>query len=176
MQPAMDHAEMTALLRDMIVEWRKEFQASVNELAEGDYLQFTCEMWLPSGIRASPTKEHHKKVKVISEPYFPFLDMKMIWSEHGDLQFQVHMKENQRLKCLNKGSDHTDHCFNAIPSEVQGSLAKLTAMTDDDNADKQLNELYPYHFQALEKAELVDQQVPTLKLEKSRLEASKEAS
>ena len=108
----------------MIVNWRNEFQASVNKLAEGDYLQFTCEIWLPSGMRASPTKEHHKKVKVISEPHFPFLDMKMIWSDHGDLQFQVYMKENQKLKYLNKGSTHTDPCFKAIQSGVQDRLAK----------------------------------------------------
>ena len=50
-------------------------------------------------------------------------------------------------------------------------LAKLTTMTEA-NADKQLNEPHPDHFQALAKAEPVDQQVPTLKEEKSGLEAS----
>ena len=45
---------------DMIVKWRNDFQESVNALAEGDYLQFTCSIWLPNG-RA---KEHNKMVSI----------------------------------------------------------------------------------------------------------------
>ena len=45
---------------DMIVEWRDEFQKSVNILAGGDYLQFTCSIWLPNG----KTKEYNKMVSI----------------------------------------------------------------------------------------------------------------
>ena len=32
-----------------ISEWREGFQDSVNLLAEGDYLQYSCEVWDPDG-------------------------------------------------------------------------------------------------------------------------------
>ena len=66
---------------------------------------------------------------------FPYLDMELVWSEQGELQFQVYMKPNQQMKYLNKGSAHTHACFKAIPNGVYQRLAKLTTMTEE-NGDK----------------------------------------
>ena len=44
-----------------IVSWREAFQNKVDELAEGDYLQFTCEANLQEGKRESPA-EYNKEL------------------------------------------------------------------------------------------------------------------
>ena len=97
----------------------------------------------------------------------------MIWSKQGDLHFQVYMKENQKLKYLNRGSTHTKDCFKAIQKGVQNRLGKLTTKTKA-NENQPLNKLYPDHFQALEKAILVQDPIPTLKEELERYEKSKD--
>ena len=149
---------------DMIVKWRDNFQKSVNKLAEGDYLQFTCSMWLDQTRRTCPTTEYNNKVSVERSNAFPYLDMELVWSKQAELNFQVHLKPNQQLKYLNKGSAHTKACFRAIPAGVCHRLAKLTTITDD-NCDKPLDEIYPHHFSALKKADLLSTKTPTLKEE-----------
>ena len=147
-----------------IVNWRNQFQESVNQLAEGDYLQFTCDVWLDKTRRESPEKGFDKNVTIQKGKTFPFLDMELLWSSKGELQFQVHLKPNQELKYLNDGSAHTKACFKAIPNGVYKRLAKLTTITEE-NKDKKLDELYPKHFKALRKAKLVTKEVPTLQAE-----------
>ena len=100
---------------DMIVDWRNKFQESVNELAEGDYVQFTCQIWLDESRRIGPTKAYDKMVSAETSKGFPYLDMELFWSEQDELQFRVYMKPEQQLKYLNKGSTHTGACFKAIP-------------------------------------------------------------
>jgi hypothetical protein len=60
----------------------------------------------------------HKAVNATKKDYFAFLDMEMYWSPEGNLQFRVHLKENQVLKYLIRGSTHTETCFAAIPTGV----------------------------------------------------------
>ena len=103
-----------------------------------------------------------EKVTIEKGKVFPYLDMELFWSPEQELQFQVHLKPNQELKYLNKGSTHTTACFRAIPSGVFGRLAKLTTMTPA-NANKPLEELYPKHIEVLRKAELIQGPTPTLK-------------
>jgi hypothetical protein len=153
---------------DMIVKWRNEFQDSVNTLAEGDYLQFTCSIWLPN----EKAKEHNKMVSIERGKGFPYLDMELIWSEQKELQFQVYMKPNQQLKYLNKGSTHTGAVFKAIPKGVYQRLAKLTTMTEM-NGNLTLKEIYPKHFKALEHANLVKGKIPTLRETKLEIETLK---
>jgi len=69
-------------------------------------------------------------VTVADITFFPFLDMELYWTDQ-DLRFKVHLKENQKLKYLNRGSAHMSACFQAIPSGVLGRLAKLTSLTDE---------------------------------------------
>ena len=87
--------------------------------------------------------------------------MELHWANNGELQFRVHLKPNQELKYLNKGSTHTKACFKATPAGVFNRLAKLTTMTDE-NKDKTLKMLYPKHIGILEKAGLITEETPTL--------------
>ena len=150
-----------------IVAWLQQFQARVNELADGDYLQYTCELWAdPAYQPVEPASgENKSKVKVNTTSKFPYLDMEFSWHPNGQLQFGVHLKPNQQLKYLNKGSSHTSACFKAIPKSVCYRLATLTTMTTD-NANKSLRDLYPNHFAALGKAGLLTKAamptIPTL--------------
>jgi hypothetical protein len=72
------------------------------------------------------------------------------------------MKPNQQLKYLNAGSAHTPGCFKAIKTRVCYHLTKLTTV-DEDSVDLKLDEIYPEHFDALNKANLLkDFEAPTL--------------
>ena len=87
--------------------------------------------------------------------------MEMYWKGE-QLTFKVHMKENQVLKYLNKGSAHTSACFKSIPHGVLRRLSMLTSITPE-NKDTPLNHLYPEHTRALEHAQLpVPRTYPTL--------------
>jgi hypothetical protein len=105
-----------------------------------------------------------KNVTIENKATFPYLDMELKWANDKKLEFQVHLKPNQQLKYLDKGSAHTNACFKAIPAGVFNRLTKLTYM-DDTNADKSLEELYPNHFKALRKANLISAKVSTLREE-----------
>jgi hypothetical protein len=70
--------------------------------------------------------------------------MEMYWSPEGNLQFRVHLKENQVLKYLNRGSTHTDACFAAIPTGVMKRLASLTTRTEKSEL-MTMDKLYPAH-------------------------------
>jgi hypothetical protein len=73
---------------------------------------------------------------------FPFLDMEIYWSPKGNLQFRVHLKENQVLKYFNRGSTHADACFAAIPTGLMKRLASLTTRTEKSELTT-MDKLYP---------------------------------
>ena len=81
---------------------------------ESEFLKFTCEYWDHKGKCRVKTDE---SFKIRNEKTFPFLDMEMSWEENS-VFFGVHTKENQLLKYLNKGSNHTRTTFRAIPHGV----------------------------------------------------------
>ena len=138
--------------------WREAFQRRVDSLAEGDYLQFTCSIWDPK----ASTSEGPQAITVHNKPTFPYLDMELFWKENNSLAFKVHLKPNQQLKYLNKGSTHTSACLRAIPRGVFNRLAKLTTM-DETNRDTRLSLLYPHHLQILHDAGLLNNKyIPTL--------------
>ena len=95
-----------------ICNWLDEFQARVNQLTESEFLQFTCDIWDPD----APEDEipRNKKVTINRSKHFPYLDMEFFW-QNEELKFQVHLKDNQLLKYVNKGSTHTYVCLRAIP-------------------------------------------------------------
>ena len=64
-----------------------------------------------------------------------------------DLQFKVHLKENQQLKHLNSGSEHPQACYKAIPNGANQRLAKLTTRTPE-NESMTINELCGKHAKA----------------------------
>eukprot|EP00957_Ditylum_brightwellii_P106207 8102717-Ditylum_brightwellii.AAC.1 len=57
-----------------------------------------------------------KRVKVISENEFPFLDMKMSWTEDGWLRFNIFNKKKQAIKYVEKGSNQRPSTFKLIAS------------------------------------------------------------
>lgn len=139
-----------------MINWLGNFQKTVNELLDSENLQFTLTIWGADKEDGSKSKE----VSVCAEAHFPFLDMEMFWNDET-LNFQVHLKDNQKLKYLNNGSSHTKSCFDAIWKGVSGRLAKLTSR-NVDTEDKRLNKLYPEHAKALEQAKLAPEEYPTL--------------
>jgi len=138
-------------------DWLGAFQRRVNELAESEFLEFTAEVW---GANKDDGRKH-QKAKVEKNDRFPFLSVEMCWSPEGELQFRVHLKKNQALKYLNRGSSHTEACFAAIPAGVMKRLASLTTRTKESEV-KMMDELYPEHAKALRAAKLAPDKFPTL--------------
>jgi hypothetical protein len=139
-------------------EWLNSFQKEVNIRVTGyEGLVFTVSIW-----REEKNDEvGHPKAEVVKSSHFPFLDMKMTWTDKGDLIFGVYLKPGQQLKYLNSDSSHTPHCFKAITKGVFAHLASLTSLTNDSRY-KTIKELYPQHHKALELAGLVPKYVQTL--------------
>jgi len=144
-----------------MLKWRTKFQNSVNRLAGGNCLQFTCSMWLDKSRRELPTEQNDPKMSIETGNFFPYLDTELVWATNGNLQFRVHLKPNQQLKYLNADSIHTKACFKATPSGVYKRLSELTTITET-NKNLALDKIYPQHFQALQHAGLVTKKVPTL--------------
>ena len=158
----------------MIFNWIKTFQIRVNDILDSrDLLFFTTEIWRPTeGIRKITKID--ETISVVKSAFFPFLDMELSWNHDEKLNFKVHMKENQILKYLNKGSCHTSNCFKAILNGVFKRLSKLTSKTKS-NLNLKLDKLYPDHAKALRTANLAPSSFPTMKeiIEKTECENEK---
>jgi hypothetical protein len=85
-----------------IEDWLENFQKRVNEVTGYEGLVFTVSIW--RGKEEDESK--HPKAEIVKSSFFPFLDMKMTWSEEGDLRFGVYLKPGQQLKYLNSVSSH----------------------------------------------------------------------
>jgi hypothetical protein len=144
------------LSKAKLAMWLRKFQKRVDELAESKFLKFTAVIW---GNDKEDSKEYDN-VTVNRGDSFPYLDMEMYWSEDGDLRFRVHLKPNQQLKYLNKGSTHTEACFAAIPNGVLKRLALLTTRTEISEVTR-MDILYPLHAKALRAANLAPPIFPT---------------
>jgi hypothetical protein len=90
-------------------------------------------------------------------------------------KLRVHLKPNQQLKYLNDGSAHTPACFKAITTGVYKRLASLTSVTNENKACT-LEHLYPKHFEALRKADLIKDKVSTLEEELDKKKEKTEPS
>eukprot|EP00984_Skeletonema_dohrnii_P023783 scaffold12871_cov72-Skeletonema_dohrnii-CCMP3373.AAC.1 len=154
---------------DEVCDWLELFQGRANTLTGSDSLKFTMEIWNPD----APEDEvpRLKKVEIVRKEAFPYLDLEMYW-RNEDLQFRVHVKENQALKYLNRGSNHTNATFKAIPMGVCRRLVSLTSV-NADNENKTIDELYPEHFNALRRANLISEKdtFPTLRKASDDLKA-----
>ena len=49
-----------------------------------------------------PPSAKKDKVKIMANDKLTFLDMKMIWSYNGDLEFLVYRKKRQQFKYIGK--------------------------------------------------------------------------
>ena len=153
---------------EVVHNWVGDLQRRVDRITRsppGEHLvRFTAVLWgTEDGEFSSDV------VELDTRPAFPFLDMEMFWAECGDLHFQVHLKKDQRLQHLNKGSNHQCSAFAAIPRGVFIRLARLTRTTDA-NKDMPLDERYPLHATALRQAGLINKGFPTL-IEARRLDS-----
>ena len=95
-----------------------KFQRKVNQLTGNKHLVFLMEVWngkIEDGVKI-PNISVRKSLK------FPYLDMELQW-KGGDLHFNVHLKPNQKLKYLNKGSSHQPAIFDVIVTGVCKRLA-----------------------------------------------------
>ena len=63
---------------------------------------------------------------------------------------------------LNKGGNHKNATFNAIPTNIFYRLAKITSIPTM-NAQMKIDEKYQGHAKALSKSELAPKIYPTLK-------------
>jgi hypothetical protein len=140
-----------------IHRWWQSLQHEINEIAEGSYFQVKMVLWEPGG----PERRTIDGVSTFNGQAFPYLDMEMFWNRSGALNFKVHLKDNQRLQYLNRGSTHTRAVFAAIPHGVLGRLARLTSITDETK-DLRLDQLYPEHAKALRQARITPDRYPTL--------------
>ena len=99
---------------------------------------------------------------MVTDKAIPFLDLEFFWDDSGKLKFQVHQKETQLLKYLNKESTHTKATSKEIPNGVLNGLAKLTSRTDG-NANISIKERYPDQDNALARSGLSMKNFPDLK-------------
>jgi hypothetical protein len=126
-------------------------------------LKFTAVLWKLNDTKLGNQKRLDNRILINTDICFPFLDMELSWNEKRELSFGVHLKLNQQLKYLNKGSAHTKDCFLAITNGVCKWVTKLTSI-DESNENKRLDEVYPLHFQALLHADLLQgKHTPTFK-------------
>eukprot|EP00957_Ditylum_brightwellii_P019457 1467982-Ditylum_brightwellii.AAC.2 len=94
--------------------WLSRYQTLVNKIVEGNYLQFTTEVWSPMEPSTNKTSNNNankrqihslmekwmKRVKLCTTNVFPFLGMKMMWDNMGFLQFGVYHEEGQAIKYI----------------------------------------------------------------------------
>jgi hypothetical protein len=73
-----------------IHKWWQRLQAEINKVAEGSYFQVTIVIWELGGMDWKVGA-----VSVSTCQSFPYLDMELFWSRSGDLNFCIHLKDNQ---------------------------------------------------------------------------------
>ena len=69
-------------------EWRSSFEERVNIITGYKGPVFTVSIWREQ----KNDKVSHPKAEVVRSSHFMFLDMKMTWSEQGELRFGVYLK------------------------------------------------------------------------------------
>eukprot|EP00957_Ditylum_brightwellii_P168531 12828489-Ditylum_brightwellii.AAC.1 len=67
-----------------------------------------------------------EKVMVVRKKAFPYLDMKMYWTD-SNIRFVVYNKENQQIKYVNRESCHRATMFKIILEGVFTRLGQLTS-------------------------------------------------
>ena len=112
------------------------------------------DIWKPGEGEETKIGKCTKKTKW----YFPYLDMKMLWSDLGRLAFRAYSKPGQAIQYVNKGSCHRRSCLEAIPHGVLKRLGKLTSTTPgglEETTHQTIYKIYPNHFKALKEAKLI---------------------
>ena len=89
------------------------------------------------------------------------------------MKFEVHVKENQKLKHLNSDGAHAKCCMKAIPNGLFKRLAKLTSV-NDETTNYNIDDMCPAHAEALRIAGLTPKQFPTFKETSMNVEQDKQ--
>jgi len=85
--------------------------------------------YLGSGLAGGKTSKqlkHH--VTIHRGDILPYLEIELYYHQ-SSLEFHVHLKPNQLIQYLNRGSMHIAVCLKAIPSSAMRCLTSLTSMT-----------------------------------------------
>ena len=76
----------------------------------------TLDIWRNKKNEKLNPKTINEVVSLVEGKYFPCLDTCMFWDkELEELRFKVFIKPEQRLKYLDKGSNHPNSILHAIP-------------------------------------------------------------
>ena len=108
-----------------------------------------------------PPSAEKDKVKIMANDKLTFLDMKMIWSYNGDLEFLVYRKKRQQFKYIGKWSTHTTGTLHAIPSGVLNCLEKITSRKTIFQSEM-VDNVYLDHVNNIRKAGLAPPISPTM--------------
>ena len=138
---------------DELANWLENFQTDINTLTGGTFLQFTMEVWKPNEVIIE--EEKINKCTKIKTPTFPFLDMKIQWTIHGELSFRAYSKPGQLIQYVDNSSTHRRSCLRAIPQGVLKRLGRLTSNDHGQLTERTIDQLYPEHVEALSKANLL---------------------
>ena len=89
-------------------------------------VELTAALWDPTEEVDSESDDVFESdlVAVDRHVAFPHLDVEMYWSESEELLFRVHLKPNQELRHLDRGSVHRASSLEAVP---QGVFTRLTS-------------------------------------------------
>ena len=86
--------------------------------------------------------------------------MSFYWDKFDRLAMKAYSKSRQKIQYISKQSTHRRLYLTAISSGVLKRLSRLTSQDDLGIAqNKRINELYPDHWNALLKANLVKKSV-----------------
>ena len=131
----------------------------MNTAAGNQHLPFIAEIWTKEANYPTPAKED--RVQIVTNYEFPFLDMKIIFSPEGDLQFGVFKKKGKQLYYVVQESTHTPCTLRAIPSEVLNCLAKIASGNTPIHSEA-VDKIYPNHANVLRKASLAPPTFPRM--------------
>jgi hypothetical protein len=142
---------------EWLKNWLSTFQREVDRLLGTKDIQFTMEVWRPGSDFTGPIPESLVNVESIGtfhtvsingDTCFPYLDIKLSWSEENTLSFSVYCKPGELVKYLNTDSHHHRNHKSAVLSGVELRLALLTTRTTANELCS-LSTLYPDKHEAL---------------------------
>mmetsp|Transcript_47410 Transcript_47410/g.100751 ORF Transcript_47410/g.100751 Transcript_47410/m.100751 type:complete len:141 (+) Transcript_47410:268-690(+) len=99
---------------DFLADWLHRFQSCINVVG-GDDVQFTMDIWKPGEETRTIVP---KKIKVVRNSSFPYLDSQMSYDENKNLVFAAYKKPEFKTKYLDMKSCHLRSCKKAITRGV----------------------------------------------------------
>ena len=125
------------------------FQGEVDRLLGTQDIQFRMEIWNPGTISGPlpdcsvtiPGLGTYDTICINGDRSFPYLDVRLAWTDDNKIRFCVHRKPGELVKYLNTDSHHHRTHKKAVLSGVELRLALLTTRTPE-NENLCLSDLY----------------------------------